>query len=182
MHDTIVTKQTGLDSQLTHAHLCMYLPQPATYYIAQYINSLVCGACVQFMIFSPLQSAFGSGAKISGRKNLREFVYDHSYWSVDPRDDHYTNQEMVRNGQLCGGHFLPWQHVDVWFVVCFVYVYTLRWTSSVLMIRQDCSNTGIICTCRCSKIWGFQCCSLLLMGTILVFLLMAKLGPAKPIQ
>lgn len=182
MHDTIVTKQTGLDSQLTHAHLCMYLPQPATYYIAQYINSLVCGACVQFMIFSPLQSAFGSGAKISGRKNLREFVYDHSYWSVDPRDDHYTNQEMVRNGQFCGGHFLPWQHVDVWFVVCFVYVYTLRWTSSVLMIRQDCSNTGIICTCRCSKIWGFQCCSLLLMGTILVFLLMAKLGLAKPIQ
>lgn len=66
--------------------------------------------------------------------------------------------------------------------VCSVCLYTLNWTSSVLMIRQNCSNTGIICTCRCSKIWGFQCCSLLLMGTILVFLLMAKLGPAKPIQ
>ena len=26
---------------------------------------------------------------------MKGFVYDHSYWSVDPRDDHYTSQEMV---------------------------------------------------------------------------------------
>jgi len=42
----------------------------------------------------PFQSSFGSG-RIPGRSNVKEFVYDHSYWSVDPRDDHYTSQEMV---------------------------------------------------------------------------------------
>ena len=71
-------------------------------------------------------------------------------------------------------------YVDVCFFVCFVCLYTLIWTSSVLMIRHDCSNT--VCTCRCSKIWGCQCFSLLLTDIILVSLLMARLAQAKPIQ
>jgi len=29
------------------------------------------------------------------RDDSKEFLYDFSYWSVDPRDQHFTTQELV---------------------------------------------------------------------------------------
>ena len=36
-----------------------------------------------------------TSAKTSGRSMAKEFVFDHSYWSVNPSDDHYADQEVV---------------------------------------------------------------------------------------
>lgn len=41
------------------------------------------------------KSGLSSGKGISGKSNAKEFVYDFSYWSVDPRDEGFTSQEKV---------------------------------------------------------------------------------------
>lgn len=45
-------------------------------------------------LFSQCQSGL-SGAKSTGRSMAKEFIFDHSYWSVSSSDDHYADQELV---------------------------------------------------------------------------------------
>ena len=50
-----------------------------------------------------------SGVAIGETKDRsKEFVYDHSYWSVEPQDTHYISQEQViaNTGECSMGDFL----------------------------------------------------------------------------
>lgn len=49
----------------------------------------------------PLASQSREGVIVGEMKDAsKQFVYDHSYWSVDPRDTHYITQEQVRPSLL----------------------------------------------------------------------------------
>ena len=52
------------------------------------------------LIISPHCQSCLSGAKSSGQSMAKEFVFDHSYWSVSTSDDHYADQELVSHMSL----------------------------------------------------------------------------------
>ena len=51
-------------------------------------------ASIMSLLFFHSQTSLSS-AKAGGRCMAKEFVFDHSYWSVQSTDDHYADQEMV---------------------------------------------------------------------------------------
>ena len=47
----------------------------------------------------------GSGCDSLGRERVKQFTYDHSYWSVEPQDHVYASQEKVGLSGICSQYF-----------------------------------------------------------------------------